>query len=68
MQIKLPHKKKTNLTNTNIVKLDFIGSFYFKVHREVLSRCVEQIKDLAPILICSMKIFIQIISQVNNNI
>jgi hypothetical protein len=35
-----------------------------QVHREILSRCVEQIKTLAPILICSMKIFIQIISQV----
>jgi len=34
-----------------------------QVHREILSRCVEQIKTLAPILICSMKIFIQIISQ-----
>ena len=34
-----------------------------QVHREILSRCVEQIKTLAPILICSMKIFIQILSQ-----
>lgn len=34
-----------------------------QVHRDILSRCVEQIKTLAPILICSMKIFIQIISQ-----
>jgi len=34
-----------------------------QVHRETLSRCVEQIKTLAPILICSMKIFIQILSQ-----
>ena len=34
-----------------------------QVHREILSRCVEQIKTLAPILICSMKIFIQILTQ-----
>ena len=34
-----------------------------QVHREILARCVEQVKTLAPILICSMKIFIQIIIQ-----
>ena len=34
-----------------------------QIHREILGRCVEQIKTLAPILICSMKIFIQILSQ-----
>eukprot|EP00095_Tigriopus_kingsejongensis_P010849 maker-scaffold1333_size47127-snap-gene-0.11 protein:Tk10849 transcript:maker-scaffold1333_size47127-snap-gene-0.11-mRNA-1 annotation:"vinculin-like isoform 1" len=34
-----------------------------QIHREVLSRCVEQVKTLAPILICSMKIFIQILVQ-----
>eukprot|EP00092_Neocalanus_flemingeri_P011035 GFUD01011880.1.p1 GENE.GFUD01011880.1~~GFUD01011880.1.p1 ORF type:complete len:1019 (-),score=248.98 GFUD01011880.1:807-3710(-) len=34
-----------------------------QVHRESLSKCVDQIKTLAPILICSMKIFIQIITQ-----
>ncbi|XP_059099435.1 vinculin-like isoform X3 [Tigriopus californicus] len=34
-----------------------------QIHREVLNRCVEQVKTLAPILICSMKIFIQILSQ-----
>jgi len=34
-----------------------------QVHRESLSKCVEQIKTLAPILICSMKIYIQILSQ-----
>ncbi|XP_044004487.1 vinculin isoform X5 [Aphidius gifuensis] len=34
-----------------------------QVHREILVRCLEQIKTLAPILICSMKIFIHIISQ-----
>ncbi|XP_011642731.2 vinculin-like [Pogonomyrmex barbatus] len=34
-----------------------------QVHREILIRCLDQIKTLAPILICSMKIFIHIISQ-----
>ena len=34
-----------------------------QVHRETLSRSIEQVKTLAPILICSMKIFIQIIQQ-----
>jgi len=34
-----------------------------QVHREILSRCVDQVKTLAPILICSMKIFVQIVSQ-----
>ncbi|CAG0904371.1 unnamed protein product, partial [Cyprideis torosa] len=34
-----------------------------QVHREILARCLEQVKQLAPILICSMKIFIQIIVQ-----
>ncbi len=34
-----------------------------QIHRDILSRCVEQVKTLAPILICSMKIFIQIILQ-----
>lgn len=34
-----------------------------QIHREVLNRCVEQVKTLAPILICSMKIFIQILCQ-----
>jgi len=34
-----------------------------QIHREILNRCVEQLKTLAPILICSMKIFIQILSQ-----
>ena len=36
---------------------------HYEVHRESLSKCVEQIKTLAPILICSMKIFIQILTQ-----
>nr|KDR12694.1 Vinculin [Zootermopsis nevadensis] len=34
-----------------------------QVHREILVRCLEQVKTLAPILICSMKIFIHIIAQ-----
>ncbi|XP_065219509.1 vinculin-like isoform X1 [Planococcus citri] len=34
-----------------------------QVHREILIRCLEQVKELAPILICSMKIFIHIISE-----
>ena len=34
-----------------------------QVHREILSKCVDQVKTLAPILICSMKIFVQIVSQ-----
>ncbi|XP_058791899.1 vinculin isoform X2 [Phymastichus coffea] len=33
-----------------------------QVHRETLVRCLDQVKTLAPILICSMKIFIHIIS------
>ncbi|XP_063923674.1 vinculin isoform X2 [Zophobas morio] len=34
-----------------------------QVHSEILVRCLEQVKTLAPILICSMKIYIQIVSQ-----
>ncbi|XP_039286099.1 vinculin isoform X6 [Nilaparvata lugens] len=34
-----------------------------QVHREILVRCLDQVKTLAPILICSMKIFIHIISE-----
>ncbi|XP_034942965.1 vinculin isoform X6 [Chelonus insularis] len=34
-----------------------------QVHRQILVRCLDQVKTLAPILICSMKIFIHIISQ-----
>lgn len=30
------------------------------VHREILVRCMDSIKTLSPIMICSMKIFIQI--------
>ncbi|XP_023316311.1 vinculin isoform X2 [Trichogramma pretiosum] len=33
-----------------------------QVHREILIRCLDQVRTLAPILICSMKIFIHIIS------
>ena len=36
-----------------------------QVHRDILIRSLEQVKTLAPILICSMKIFIQIVSQGN---
>jgi vinculin len=38
-----------------------------QIHREILGRCVDQIKTLAPILICSMKIFIQILAQGDTN-
>lgn len=34
-----------------------------QVHREILVRCMASIKTLAPILICAMKIFIQIYAQ-----
>ncbi|CAG9769921.1 unnamed protein product [Ceutorhynchus assimilis] len=34
-----------------------------QVHSEILIRCLEQVKTLAPILICSMKIYIHIVSQ-----
>ncbi|XP_017781346.1 PREDICTED: vinculin isoform X7 [Nicrophorus vespilloides] len=33
-----------------------------QVHSEILVRCVEQVKSLAPILICSMKIYIHILA------
>ncbi|XP_065159552.1 vinculin isoform X3 [Atheta coriaria] len=33
-----------------------------QVHAEILVRCIEQVKTLAPILICSMKIYIHIMS------
>ncbi|XP_065571794.1 vinculin-like isoform X2 [Artemia franciscana] len=39
-----------------------------QVHREILLRCLEQVKTLAPILICSMKIFIQIASHAGKGI
>ena len=39
-----------------------------QVHREILAKSVESVKTLAPILICSMKIFIQILSQGRHNI
>ncbi|XP_018007889.1 vinculin, partial [Hyalella azteca] len=34
-----------------------------QVHRETLTRCLDSVKTLSPILICSMKIFIQILRQ-----
>ncbi|KAG5887305.1 hypothetical protein JTB14_006450 [Gonioctena quinquepunctata] len=34
-----------------------------QVHSEILVRCLDQVKTLAPILICSMKIYIHIVSQ-----
>lgn len=34
-----------------------------QVHAEILVRCMESIKTLAPILICAMKIYIQIYMQ-----
>lgn len=34
-----------------------------QVHSEILVRCLEQVKTLAPILICSMKVFIHIVAQ-----
>lgn len=34
-----------------------------QIHREILMRCLEGVKTLSPILICSMKIFIQIFHQ-----
>uniref|UniRef100_A0A1B0DHH8 Vinculin n=1 Tax=Phlebotomus papatasi TaxID=29031 RepID=A0A1B0DHH8_PHLPP len=34
-----------------------------QVHSEILVRCMEQVKILAPILICSMKVYIHIVEQ-----
>ncbi|XP_044727451.1 vinculin isoform X2 [Chrysoperla carnea] len=34
-----------------------------QVHAEILVRCLEQVKTLVPILICSMKIYTHIVSQ-----
>lgn len=34
-----------------------------QAHRDILIRCLESVKSLAPILICSMKIFVQILNQ-----
>lgn len=39
-----------------------------QVHREILLRCLEEVKTLTPILICSMKIFIQIHSDGKENL
>src|SRR4051812_45373587 len=34
-----------------------------QVHREILERCMVSVRTLSPILVCAMKIFIQIHSQ-----
>nr|XP_027206010.1 vinculin-like isoform X2 [Dermatophagoides pteronyssinus] len=34
-----------------------------QVHREMLSRSLESIKTLAPVLICAMKIYVQLVAQ-----
>ncbi|XP_076254678.1 vinculin isoform X4 [Rhynchophorus ferrugineus] len=34
-----------------------------QVHSEILIRCLDEVKTLAPILICSMKIYIHILTQ-----
>lgn len=34
-----------------------------RAHADILTRCLEQVKSLAPILICSMKIYIHILSE-----
>jgi vinculin len=34
-----------------------------KVHREILIRCIDSVKILSPILVCAMKIFVQIQSE-----
>lgn len=34
-----------------------------QVHSEILIRCLEQVRILAPILICSMKVYIHIVEQ-----
>jgi len=34
-----------------------------QIHSEILVRCLEQVKILAPILICSMKVYIHIVEQ-----
>lgn len=34
-----------------------------RVHSEILIRCLEQVKILAPILICGMKVYIHIVEQ-----
>ncbi|XP_014662206.1 PREDICTED: vinculin-like [Priapulus caudatus] len=39
-----------------------------QVHREILVRCLDNVKNLTPVLISSMKIFIQIMSQGGNGL
>lgn len=33
------------------------------VHRDILVRCLDSVKSLAPILICAMKIYVQLRAQ-----
>ncbi|RWS26551.1 vinculin-like protein, partial [Leptotrombidium deliense] len=33
------------------------------VHRDILVRCLDNVKNLAPILICGMKIYVQLLAQ-----
>ena len=33
------------------------------VHRDILVRCLDSVKTLAPILICGMKIYVQLLAQ-----
>lgn len=35
------------------------------VHRDILVRCLDSVKTMAPILICGMKIFVQLLAQGN---
>lgn len=34
-----------------------------QVHRDILSRSLESVKQLAPVLICAMKIYVQLVLQ-----
>ncbi len=34
-----------------------------QVHREILVRSLDSVKTVAPVLICAMKIYVQLISQ-----
>ena len=58
----MSHQNNTSLQVTREVAKR-TDDLTHQVHRETLSRSIEQVKTLAPILICSMKIFIQIIQQ-----
>uniref|UniRef100_A0A7E4ZTB3 Vinculin n=1 Tax=Panagrellus redivivus TaxID=6233 RepID=A0A7E4ZTB3_PANRE len=37
-----------------------VGELTHVVHREILVRCMDAVKTLSPILVCAMKIFVQI--------